>query len=160
MRKIANSINRILVLLLSRNGFTISYVKITNMRSMRYVYLVLFLPFLFASCSKHAVQVNPKIEGTWVSPISGPNCGSSFSIDGQSKGYYYQEVVGLEHDGRAKIIDNELSIDGHTMLNILEIKDSSGIVPNYDTVLCFTQTNVPFNRILTTSNGAVWYRLD
>ena len=115
--------------------------------------------FFFSACSKWATNVTPEIEGVWKSEIGPPNCGSGFTIDENSNGYYYPESVGLQYEGRAKIKDQVLYIGDFQMLTIHEIKDSVGTIPNLDSTLCYTELNISFNGILRQSNGKLWYRL-
>jgi hypothetical protein len=121
------------------------------------ILLILTTILLLAACQKRAIKVLPGIQGTWMSVIAAPNCGSQFSIDGKSNGSYYQAGIDSDHEGRAKIIDQVLTFGDYTMLTIAELKDSTGTVPNVDSTLCFAHLNIGFDRILRTSNGATWY---
>ncbi len=132
------------------------------MKLIKNILLLSALALIFTNCKKNAIDVFPKLEGSWYSELScwDPCDGASLVIDSEGNGTYQTSTDMLgqstRYDGKIKLNrNNKLFVDGNEFYEIYEVKDTSGYYVIGEDCYCFSSEmdSVQFTRIMKTSNG-------
>lgn len=128
-------------------------------------YLIICLTFvLLVSCSKNAINVYPQLEGSWSlahwCQLDNSNT-AYLVINAQGDGEYtYNDYItgGYKYSGKVRIKNDDLFMEGNTVFNILEIKDTVGYIHNPGQPTWCSPDSILVSAILRTHSGRTYYK--
>lgn len=130
---------------------------------LRFVIICLSL-VLFSSCKRKAVKVYPQLAGTWNyahwCQVDGSNT-AVLVINSEGSGKYtFGDYItgGYTYEGKAKIKNDELYVDGNGVFGITEVKDTVGYIYNPGPSTWCSPDSILVSGLIRTNGGWILYR--